>query len=141
MYILKERWPKLKQELIPTIAISTFHAWWCFNFPPIIRAGYTEGTMIGMSIAGIIGYFLIFSYADILAARLNSDYLDESMHGPILKNIRRIGFLGGIHIGAFIMWYKDWYHMPSIYYVLFYLYYIMFFFLVSRAIKNASICN
>ena len=136
MKISVERWSKFKQELLTIIFISTLHIWWCFNFPAYIRLGFPWNTMlsVAMSIFGIVAYVIIFSSPQKFVSCLKFDPIDESLFfGLIIKKIMRVWILVVYHISILIIWYKDFYRMPSIYYMLLYIYYLTFFILLFRA--------
>ncbi len=135
MNISQERWSKFKQELLTIIFISTIHIWWIFNFPAYMRLGsfYTNILGICMGIFGVILYAFIFSYPKKCVACLKFEQIDTELCGYTFKKVMRILIAAFVAILLLILWYKDFYRMPSIYYILLYIYYVTFFVLLFRA--------
>jgi hypothetical protein len=138
MNILAERRSKFRQELIPIIYVSIFQIWLNFNFPAFIRLGSPWNSIISliMSIACIIIYIFIFSYADTYASYVNLEYLDEAQNPSTLKNIERGGLLIVAHIGLFFAWHKNLYSMADMLYVLCYVHCFIAFILLYRAVNR-----
>ena len=141
MNIFEGRWSKFKQELPSIIFLSIIQIWCVFNFPLFIRLGSPWSVIFSVfvSVISVIVCIYMFSFSDKYALLINLDYLNNAPYGHILKNITRIWFITIAmiaHVVMFVVWYKDFYHMPSIYYAIAYIYCVMFFVLLFRAAKR-----
>lgn len=142
MNILEIHLPKWKQGLPAILFMSTIHIWWCFNFPAYIRLGGQHSNIlgIGMSILGFALYSFIFSQPEKIVSCLKFEQIDTELWGP-LKYVMRIFLSVFLSILLLVAWYKDFYRMPSIYYVLLYIYYLTFFVLLFRAAQRSPVLD
>lgn len=141
MNISNERLSKLKRELPAIIFISTIHLWWCFNFPAYVRLGFPLNYILSlfMSIFGVVVYAVMFTAPQKIVSCLKFDQIDETVFGGhILKRIMPIWIIFVYHITMLVMWYKDFYHMPGIYYAILYVYCVVVYLLLFRAARRDS---
>ncbi len=144
MNIFEGRWSKIKQELLPIIYLSVIQIWWSFNFPLYARAGAPWTTIlgVGMSILGVVMYAIIFSSPQKFVTYLKFDQIDEALlYGHIIKKFMRLWMVIVGFLTMLIMWYKNVYHMPSVYYVLIYIHFTVFYILLFRAANREMTCE
>lgn len=138
MILDKRRRSKFKQELLPILYLSIMQVLWSFNHPVLKRLDGFWNTLFSvvLSIVGILGIVITFTFADILAPQFNLEYLDEMPYSHILKNIQKTVLIFIFHMTIFWMWYKKILNLPDIYYVFCYVHFIIAFALLIRAIKR-----
>ena len=145
MNISKGRWSKFKQEFPTIIFISTIHVWGCFNFPAYMRLGFPWSTIVAatMSVFGVTTYVIMFSSPRKFVFCLKFEQIDETLFGGhILKKIMPIWVITVYHVTMLVMWYKNFYHMPGIYYAILYIYSVAIYILLFRAAsRNPKINN
>jgi hypothetical protein len=135
------KWRVPKYELPSLILISVVHIWGCFNFPAYIRLGFPWSNIVimGASILGVLGHIYIFSNPGKFVSYVRFDLIDETLWGTTLKKIIQ-GSTAAIWITSLlIIWYKDFFRMPHMCYILLYFYYILFFILLFRAAKRSHV--
>ena len=136
MTVLDGRWAKFKQELLPILYVSIIQVWWFFKFPPTFMQVATPWNTVLMIIQSIIGIsctIFVFSFADNRLVLFNLAHLDAFPHAQVLKKIQRTIFIAAIVIGALLAWYKDFYGMSNLAYLLLYSFWIITFILLYRA--------
>ena len=144
MNISEEHLSKFRQELPTIIFISTIHVWLCFNFPAYMRLGFPWSTIVAvaMSIFGITAYVIMFSSPRKFVSCLNFDQIDETLFGGrILKKIMPIWIIIVYHVTMLVMWYRNFYHMPSIYYAILYIYSVAIYILLFKAASRKPEIN
>jgi hypothetical protein len=138
MILSADRWLQFKRELYSMIFISIIHIWWCFNFPPINRAGAPLNIIISISssVIGVLMYAYMFTYPEKCFPKWDNSYLENTPSGKQLKIFRLIFVILSGNVGAFIIWYKDVYRMPTIFYGFSYIYCCITFALLWKANKR-----
>lgn len=135
--LFKERWPKLKQELVPLVLLSTIQVWWNFNFSLFVKLGTPWSTIVSIatSIMGTLVYVYVFAYADIIFGNDDSDYTMPPYAEAIqmAKTFQKIIIVGIVSFAMAYIWHKNLYSMSNLYYALFYTYCILGFVLIWRA--------
>ncbi len=143
MSIFTLRWSRLRRELDSIVFLSVIHVWWSFNLPAYARLEEPYGTLVGtgVSIFGIILYAFIFSHPDVCVARLKFEQIDTQLCGHDFKNFIQVTLWSFFIASWIVVWYKDFYRMPSICYALLYGYYAVFFALLWRAAARQVQCT
>ena len=137
---LNKHWSKFKQELLPIVYVSAIQIWFLFNFPPRFMRLGSPWNVILITLQIIIAVsctIFIFSFADKLEPFISLKYLDAFPHAQTFKMIQRIWLLAIFVIGAFFVWYKDFYGMSNMGYLLLYSFWIITFILLYRAAYRA----
>lgn len=105
-----------------------------------MKFGAVSGTIVTVlnSVLGIICVVLCFTFADKFAGLINFnlDALDILPFGNVIKICNKIMYavvFPGIYI---FVWYKDFYHMPTIFYVLTFIISILFLILWLKAVSR-----
>ena len=130
--------PKFKQEFFSILFISVLHVWWCFKFPALTRLGFPWDIIIGifLSIGGIIVYICMFSNTEKFAPVFYLRTFDGIPHEHVAKYSMKIWIIALTLSTMFMLWYKDFYHMPSVYYAMMYTYIMIVYVLLYRATKR-----
>lgn len=119
-------WSKVKQELPSIFLLSAFEVWWSLNYQSHFYFG-----KIGSFLTCILSIALIaflFSIAESFEEMFSS-----------FKDEKKVAFLLAAPFVLGLFWYKDFYHMSNIYYIILYAYYALFLYLFYRAAyRNAS---
>ena len=138
---VNERLNKLKQELPTILFISTIHIWCCFNFPAYIRLGFPLNYILSTAVGifGVVAYVFMLTAPQKIVSYLKFDQIDETVFGGhILKQIMPIWIIFVYHASMLVTWYKDFYHMPSIWYAILYVYCAVVYVLLFRATNRDS---
>ncbi len=85
----------------------------------------------GLSIGGVVLYIYLF---------LNANKVSKiPVNHKLLRRIEHSVPIAGSLIGFFFVWYNDMYRMPTVYYGILYIYYLMVYFLLDRAAHRAPV--
>jgi hypothetical protein len=138
MAFIEKYWVKLKQNIAALLYLCVIQTWWNFKFPAFIRLGTPWNILVstGLSIACILIYFSIFVYPEKYAPSFNLEYLNEAPISWNLKQIHRMLFFLLMHSAFFYMWYMDFYHMPSLYYLFWYVHCAIVFIIIAHSIQE-----
>lgn len=119
-------WSKIKQELPSIFLLSAFQVWWSLNYQPYFYFGKYFTFL--MSVFGIFLIVFMFSKAESFKKTFDM-FRGPALAAPIVA----------FSISLLISWYKDFYNMPSYYYLVLFLYYFLMVYLFYRAAyRNAS---
>jgi hypothetical protein len=141
MNISNEWLNTLRRELPVIIFVTTLHMWLCFHFPAYIRLGFPSGYIVSMamSILGVVAYVIMFTFPQQIVSYLKFEQVDETLPGGhILKKFMPVWIIAVYNISMFVMWYKDFYRMPTAYYMMLYMYCVLVYVLLFRAAKKYS---
>jgi|GEM_PF-3164201 len=140
MNILQTRWSKFKQEFFTILFVSLIQIWFNFKFPAFIKLGTPLSTIVSVScsIFTTLTCIVVFSMADQYLPQFNLKGFDTAPeeYREKLKSALRISLFVSYHLIFLYIWWYDYYNMPSFYYVLFYVYCVIVFSLMARAITR-----
>lgn len=137
MNIAKDRWPQLKQELLPVIYVCIVQTWWYFYFTPFIKIR-NFSPVLGILLT-ILSYFICISpfiFPEGYVSAFTLKHLDHAPAATNLKLMNRTIQLIIAMIALFIFWYNDLYDMPNTLYALLYAHCVIVYILMARAIKR-----
>jgi hypothetical protein len=142
MNFFQKHLSKFKQELASIVFLSAIQVWLNFNFPAFVRLGTPLSTIVSLSISvfSVLVYVYVFLYADTYVPRFNLAYLDDAPepYRNTLKNLHRIGLITLALVSIVYLWYRDYYRMSNIWYVIMYAHQLLAFMLMVRAINRRT---
>jgi hypothetical protein len=143
MDVLKSRLSKFKQEALPILFCSVLNTWFLMKFPVFMKLGAVSGPIITLlnCMLGIFCIVILFTFADVFAGlfNFNSEALDLLPFGNVIKIFNKVMYIVILPCAYAFVWYKDFYHQPTIFYVLTCIFSILFLVLWLRAVSRESL--
>lgn len=132
---------KYRQESFSIWFLSITHVIYSYKFPMYARFGEPWSTIMWLAVSGIsiVAYVLMFSSAHTYIEYFEPKASYLLPYGQVFKNCAYL-FVALIGLGAmYYFWRIDYYHMPTLDYILLYGHLILTFILFYRAVYREAV--